>query len=175
MMVLMGCVLLLTVVTLGLGSLCMFPLFIVFIPLAILVYAMLEQSVAAILVDDMSIADAIRRAWELVKRNFIAMALLCVLIYLAYMIIGMVISIPMMIPFFGMFTGMFFNQGAQPPDFAVFQKIFRSMMWLMLAFSPLYAVLQGFLLAFMQAIWTLTYLRLSRPVDRQPVVIEANA
>ena len=57
----------------------------------------------------------------------------------------------------------------------VFQNLFRNMMLWMLVFSPFYAVLQGFLLAFMQAAWTLTYMRLTKPMDNRPVVIEANA
>jgi len=171
-MLLVGCVVLLSVVTLGLGALCMFPLFIVFIPLAILLYAMVEQALAAILVDNMGIGNALQRAWELVRKNLVAMAVISILIYLASMVIGMIISIPMMIPFFGMI----FNLNTQqPPDMVLFQKLFRSTIVLMLVFSPLYAVLQGFLLAFMQSVWTLTYLRLTRPADNQPVVIEANA
>src|SRR5512141_3135747 len=130
---------------------------------------------AAILVDDLGIGGALQRAWELVKKNILVMVIISILIYLAYMIVSMIISIPMMIPFLGMFFEMFFNTGAQqPPDFAAFPKIARNMMLWMLAFSPLYAILQGFLLAFLQAIWTLTYMRLSRPADHQPVVIEAN-
>lgn len=172
MMLLAGCVILLSVVTLGLGLLCMFPLFIVFIPIAILVYALVEQAVAAILVDNLGIGGAIQRAWDLVRRNFVAMAVISILIYLASMIIGMVISIPMMVPFFGMF----FNLNTQqPPNMVVFQNLFRNMMLWMLALSPIYAVLQGFLLAFMQAIWTLTYMRITRPMENPPAVIEANA
>lgn len=170
-----GCLILLGVITAGIGFLCIVPLMLLFIPVAILVYAIMEQAMAAILVDDLGIGGALQRAWDVVKKNFIVMVIISILVYLAYMLVSMIISIPMMIPFFGMFSRMFFNSGAQQPDFAAFQKIFRNMMLWMLVFSPIYAVLQGFLLAFMQAIWTLTYLRISRPVDQRPVVIEANA
>jgi hypothetical protein len=172
MMVLMGCVALFVVLTLGFGMLCMIPLFLLYIPLAILVYAMVEQAMAAVVVDNLGFGAAIQRAWELVRKNFLAMAIMSVLIYLAYMVIGMIISVPMMIPFFGMFFHLS-TQGA--PDFAAFDKIFRNMMLWMLVFSPLYAVLQGFLLAFMQALWMLTYMRVAKPADNQPIVIEANA
>jgi hypothetical protein len=172
MMLLVGCVLVVSLLTLGLGALCMFPLFIVFIPLALLIYAMVEQALAAILVDNLGMGGAIQRAWELVKKNLVPMAVISILIYLASMIIGMIIAIPMLIPFFGMF----FNLSTQqPPDFASFEKIFRNMMLWMLVFSPLYAVLQGFLLAFMQSVWTLTYMRLTGSTDNRPVIIEANA
>jgi hypothetical protein len=173
---LMGCLLLLAVLTAGIGFLCVLPLMLVLIPVTILVYAMMEQALSAILVDDIGIGVALQRAWELVKRNILVMVILSILIYLAYTIIGMIISIPIMIPFLGMFSRMIFNTSTQqPPDFEAFGNTFRNMMLWMLAFSPLYAVLQGFLLAFMQSVWTLTYLRLSRLAADHPVVIEANA
>lgn len=175
-MLLMGCLLLLAVLTAGIGFLCVLPLMLVFIPVTILVYAMMEQALSAILVDDLGIGAALQRAWELVKRNILVMVIISILIYLAYTIIGMIISIPIMIPFLGMFSRMIFNTSTQQqPDFEAFGNTFRNMMLWMLAFSPLYAVLQGFLLAFMQSVWTLTYLRLSRPAADHPVVIEANA
>jgi hypothetical protein len=133
---------------------------------------MVEQAVAAILVDNMGIGGAIQRAWDLVRKNLVVMAVISILIYLASMIIGMIISVPMMIPLFGMF----FNLNTQqPPDMVVFQNLFRNMMLWMLALSPIYAILQGFLLAFMQAIWTLTYMRITKPLDNPPAVIGANA
>jgi len=169
---LMGCLILFSVITLGFGALCFIPFFIALIPLLILVYALMEQSIAAIVVDNLGVWSALQRGWELVRKNILAMAVLSILVYLAYMVIGMLISIPMMIPFFGMFLNL---NAQQPPDISSFNQIFRNMMWWMLAFSPLYAVLQGFLLAFMQSAWTLTYMRLSRPVENPPAVIEANA
>jgi hypothetical protein len=171
-LLLAGCVLISSVLTLGVGLLCTFPLFLVLIPAMILVYAVLEQGVAAILVDDLRVGAAIQRAWEVVKGNFVVMLVISILIYLAYMLISMMISIPMLLPLFGT---MFKLDPQRPPDMAFFQNLFRNMMLWMLVFTPFYAVLQGFLLAFMQSVWTLTYMRLSRPVADHPVVVEANA
>ena len=163
----MACIGVLSVITLGLGVICAFPLFILFIPLAILSYSFTEQGVSAVVVDDLGISDALQRAWTLVKKNFGVMALMSIIIYLASMIVGMVISVPMMIPMFGFISSM----GVEP-DFEAFDKIFRNMTWWMLAFSPLYAVFQGILLAFMQSAWTLTYMRLTRkPVSSDVTTI----
>jgi len=69
------------------------------------------------------------------------------------------------------------------PDFQSFNKMFRNVTLWMLAFSPLYAVFQGILFAFMQSAWTLTYIRLthktdggniSAPIDVDPVQPEDN-
>lgn len=168
--VFMGCMVLLSIVTLGLGTLCMFPMMLVLIPLAIAVYAGLELGMSAVLVDNLDFSTAIRRAWELTRKNIGAVAILSVIIYLISMIIGMVIAVPMMVPMFGFI----FNMGAEP-DMQAFERLFRNMTIWMLAFSPLYAILQGFVMTFMQSAWTLTYMRLVSPQDNVPAIVEANA
>ena len=161
----------LSVITFGFGAVCAFPLMLLFIPLWILVYALMEQSIAAIVVDNLNFSSALQRAWELVKKNLGVMALISIIIYLGFMIVGMIISVPMMIPMFGFI----FNNMTSEPDMQAFQSLTRNMVWWMLAFSPIYAVFQGILLTFMQAAWTLTYMRLTKPQVNVPVAPEANA
>lgn len=170
-MVSMACIGLLSVATLGFGILCIFPMFLLFIPLAILVYAIMEQGMAAVFVDDLGVSAALQRAWELVKQNFGVMALMSIIIYLGVTVISMIISVPMMIPMFGFIS----NMGTEP-DLQQLERLTRSMIWWMLAFSPLYTVFQGLLLAFMQSVWMLTYMRLTKPhPGNAPVTLEANA
>jgi hypothetical protein len=171
MMVLMACMVLVSIFTLGIGASCIFPLFLLFIPLAILVYAVMEQGVAAVFVDNLNVSSALQRAWELVKKNLGVMALLSVIIYLGSAIVGMLISIPMMIPIFGII----FNMGSEP-DVQSFERLSRTMILWMLVFSPFYAVIQGILLTFMQSVWTLTYMRLTRsPQPLQLLPVEATS
>jgi hypothetical protein len=169
-MAVVACIVLLSVFTFGFGAICAFPIFILFIPLAILVYAITEQGMSAVLVDDLGVSSALQRAWELLKENLGVMALMSIILYLGSMIIGMIISIPMMIPMFGFIL----NMGSEP-DIQSFERLTRSMILWMLAFSPFYAVFQGLLLTFMQSAWTLTYMRLTKPQDSAPVILEANA
>lgn len=170
MMVLVGCLVAFSIVTLGIGTICLFPIFLLFIPLGILVYVLMEQGIAAVLVDNLGVTDALQRAWELVKKNIGVMVLMSVILYVGATLVSMVISIPMLIPMFGFIA----NMGTEP-DFQSFERLSRNMILWTLAFSPLYAVLQGILLTFMQSAWTLTYLRLTKPQDHVPVILEANA
>jgi hypothetical protein len=171
MMVFMACIVLVSIFTFGIGALCIFPVFLLFIPLAILVYAVMEQGVAAVFVDNLSLSSALQRAWELVKKNLGVMALLSVIIYLGSAIVGMIISIPMMIPMFGFI----FNLGSEP-DVQSAARLSRTMILWMLAFSPLYAIFQGILLTFMQSMWTLTYMRLTRSIQpSQLLPVEATS
>jgi hypothetical protein len=169
-MVFMACIVLLSVLTFGLGALCAFPGFIVFIPLAIFVYAFMEQGVSAVLVDNLGVSSALQRAWELVKKNLGVMALMSLIIYFGSMIVSMIISVPMLIPMFGFLL----NMGSEP-DMQALERLTRNMMLWTLAFSPLYAIIQGVLLTFMQSAWTLTYLRLTRSTQWQPLPRSAEA
>ena len=162
----------LSVFTLGIGALCALPLIILFIPLGLLVYALMEQAISAILVDNLGISMALQRAWELVKKNLGVMAIMSIIIYFGSMIVGMIISVPMMIPMFGFI----FNMGSEP-DLQALERLTRNITLWMLAFSPLYAVFQGLLLTFMQSAWVLTYLRLTRGPNPEslPRTVESTA
>jgi hypothetical protein len=159
-----GCITLLSLLTFGIAALCTIPLFILTIPLVILVYALMEQGISAVLVDNLGFSSALQRAWELVKQNLGVMALLSIILYLGATVISMVITVPMMIPMFGFL----FNMGSEP-DFESIDRLFRNMTVWMLALSPLYALLQGIMLAYMQSVWTLTYMRLTRSFKMEPV------
>ena len=167
-MIFTACIAFLGVLTFGIAALCIIPIILLFIPLGILVYAIVEQGMAAVIVDDLRTFSALQRAWELIRKNLGVMALMSIIIYFGSMIASMIISIPMMIPMFGFMFNM-----SSPPDPASFDRLFRNMMWWMLAFSPFYAVFQGILLTFMQSAWTLTYLRLTRSPQLQPLPSEA--
>ena len=159
-----GCITLLSLLTFGIAALCTIPLFILTIPVVTLVYALMEQGISAVLVDDLGFSSALRRAWELVKKHLGVMALLSIILYLGATVISMIISVPIMIPMFGFL----FNMGSEP-DFESIDRLFRNMTVWMLALSPLYALLQGILLAYMQSVWTLTYMRLTRSFNIEPV------
>jgi hypothetical protein len=172
-MIFAACVIVLSLLTFGIGALCVMPLLILFIPLGILVFALMEQAVSAILVDNLGFSDALQRAWELVRKNLGVMALLSLIIYLASTVIGMFIAFPMMIPMFGFIL----NMGSEP-DLESFDRLYQNMNVWMLAFSPIYAVLQGILLTYMQSTWTLTYLSLTRATNALqslPGTVEASA
>ncbi len=173
MLILIAGVILLSFLTLGIGLLCAFPLFILLILGAILGYALMEQGVSAVLVDHLGVSSALQRAWELVKKNLGAMTLMSLINYLVAIVLVMIISIPMMISMSGFIP----NPGPEP-DVQSLERLSRNMILWMLAFLPFYAVLQGVLLTLIQSVWTLTYLRLTRsttPSQPLPGTVEARS
>jgi hypothetical protein len=146
-----------SVLTLGIGLLCAFPLLILFILELILAYALVEQGVSAVLVDNLGVSGALQRAWELVKKNPGVMTLMSLISYLVAIVAIMIISIVMMIPMFGSMS----NLGSEP-NVQSFERPSHNIILWMLAFLSFYAVFQGILLTFLQSVWTLIYLRLTR-------------
>jgi hypothetical protein len=64
--VLFGCMALFGMVTAGIGFICLQPLFILFYPIMIVLYAVIEQSQAAVVADDLGVVEAISRGWNVV-------------------------------------------------------------------------------------------------------------
>ena len=157
MLIMVASVILVSALTLGLGLLCVFPLFILLIYVAIQAYALVEQAVSAVLVDHLGVSSALQRAWELVMKNPGVMTLMSLINYLVAIVLIMIISIPMMISTSGFRP----NLGLEP-DVQSFERLSRSTILWMLALLPFYAVLQGVLVTLVQSVWTLIYLRLTR-------------
>jgi hypothetical protein len=141
--------------TLGIGLLCVVPLFILLIFGAILGYALMEQAASAVLVDNLRMSNALQRAWELVMNNPGMMTLMSIINYLGAIVAVLIITILTTIPMFGS------NLGSEP-DVQSFERLSRNLILWMLAILPFYAVFQGVLVTFLQSVWTLIYLRLTR-------------
>ena len=160
MLILIAGVILFSFLTLGIGLLCALPLFILLIFGTILVYALMEQAVSAVLVDHLGVSDALQRAWKLVQKNLGVMTLMSLINYFVAIVLIMIISIPMMISTSGFIP----NLGSES-QVQLFERLSRNIILWMLVFLPFYAVLQGVLLTLVQSVWTLTYLRLTHPTD----------
>jgi len=167
--VIFGCIILFGTVTMGLGFICIQPLFLLMYPLMLVLYAIIEESLVAVVVDDLGATDAIRRGWELVKANFWRIALISLIVYLGIGILSSIVMVPFMVPFFFM---PFFSQ-----DFSNFDV--RNMMLAAGGFSllilPVMALVQGVTITFLKATYAIVYLRLTKPQDNVPAILEENA
>jgi hypothetical protein len=146
-------VILVSLLTLGIGLLCALPLFILLILMAILGYALMEQGVSAVLIDNLGVSSALQRAWDLVQKNLGVMTRMSLISYVIAIVAITIISLPMMIP-----ASNLGSESALQP----FERLSGNTILWILVFLPIYVVLQGILLTFLQSVWTLTYLRLTR-------------
>lgn len=155
-----GCMALAGTVTMGLGFICLQPLVLLMYPLMIVLYGFIEESQAAVIVDDLGVTDAIKRGWELVRANFWRIILVSLIVYLGIGFLSSIVMVPFMIPFF-FFP--FFMDGSQ------FEMNIRTMMLIFGGFSllliPIMALVQGVTITFLKSTYTLVYLRLTRKPD----------
>ena len=153
------------VITAGVGFICLLPLICLLIPVLWAVSVVIEQANAAIVLENLGIGDGLRRGWEVVRNNPGPMIILALILFIGSGVIGFIIALPVIaavLPFvFGAATN-----NTNPIWFGVVCCAI---------YFPILLVLNGILTAYMQTVWALTYMRLTKPHDNAPVIIEANA
>jgi hypothetical protein len=157
----------LSVVTLGIASICMAPLSFLLYPAMFVWYIWMEQSMAAIVVDNMNVTDAAKQGWQVFRNNIAGVAVIGLVLYFGASIIGMIAVMPLMVPFFAL-------------PFAMGVEEFNRTILVVAGvcatiYLPLFAVFQGAMIALMKSGWILTYLRLTRSPKLQalPGTVEA--
>ena len=156
-----------SVITAGIGAICLLPLICLLIPLLWAFSVVIEQANVAIVLENLSIGDGFRKGWEVVRANVGPVLVLTLIIFIGSGIVGFIIAIPLIA--------------------AVLPLIFSAAsnttgpIWITViccaVYFPILLVLSGILNAYVQSVWTLTYLRLTGkpPQDNPPVLLEANA
>jgi membrane-anchored glycerophosphoryl diester phosphodiesterase (GDPDase) len=158
-----------TALTAGIGVLCLVPLICLLIPLGWALSVVIEQANAAIVVDDLGIGDGIRKGWEVVRNNIGTMILLALILFIGSAVVGFIIAIPVAAATIPLLFGL----SAQNNTVGV--ALWPALLCCAVYF-PVLLVLNGIITAYMQSVWTLAYLRLTRPAaTTPPEVLEANA
>ena len=154
---------LLGIVPLFLGCLCLL------IPALFVVSMIIRQAENAIVLEDLRVLPAISRGWEVFRANLGPIILMAILLTVIGIIAGLIIAIPVLaivVP-----TAITFALGrAQNWTPMIFAGICLCL------YIPVVWLLNGILTAYIESVWTLTYMRLTaKPQDHAPVVVEANA
>ena len=157
-----------SLVTLGFGMICMMPLTFLQYPAMLIWYIWMEQSMSAVVVDNMSVIEAARHSWELFRKNLWTYVLFGLVLYFGVSIISMIVMMPMLIPFF------FLPFAFESAELGRMTLVIAGLCLLVLA--PIVAVFQGGAMALMKSGWVITYLRLTRsPSEPQPVLQPVSA
>ena len=167
MLVFFACTTIASIATLGLASICLQPLFLLFFPLILLLMTFMEQAEAAVVVDGLSLVDAAKRSYDLVRANLLTFTLLIVVIYFGMTMLSSFIVIPFMIPMF------FFMIPGLESGMLDFSNIILLQAIFMAVLLPIMAVVQGVSLTYLKSAMMVTYLRLARPASApQPALQE---
>lgn len=155
------------IVTAGIGFLCLIPLLCIMVPLSWVVMAIIEQAQNAIVIEDLNMLDGFKRGWEIVKANAVPIIIMMLILGIGSGIIGVIIALPIIIAVVPAVIGMAVSQQTLTPFYIAAACC--------VAYFPVLIFFNGVLTAYIQASWTLTYLRLVKPQEEAPVIIEANA
>ncbi|HEU0296178.1 MAG TPA: hypothetical protein VFR47_25810 [Anaerolineales bacterium] len=165
MLMIQGVVMLVTILTFGLGMFCMMPFMFLTYPALYLVIVWMEQAMNGIIIDDQSVMEAARQGWYLIRNNLLVFGLMALVIYFG---VGMVVGammMPLMTPMFILPIGFMENT----PNWTILVIALLGM----LVLAPLYALLSGWAMAFTKSAWVFTYLRLTRSTNESQPLLQA--
>jgi len=155
----------LTIVTLGLAAICMTPLLFLMYPALYIAIVWMEQAMNGIIVDNMTVMEAARQGWNLVRNNLMSVALMALVIYVGIGFVTGIVMVLMLTPFFIVSISFMENE----PNLT----ILSISLLCTVAFIPLFAFISGWSMILTKSAWVLTYLRLTRGSAAQPVLLEA--
>lgn len=168
MLIMQAIVFALIIGTMGLGAMCITPLSLLMYPFMFAAVVWMELAMNSIIIDGMTVKDAIRSGWQLIRKNLLAIVLVMIVVYFGVSMVSMIVVLPMMTPFFVAPLALFEGE----PNWT----ILALSLLCSLAFVPPYAVLTGWAMTFTKSAWVFTYLRLTRsPGAPQPVLQEVPA
>ena len=156
-----------TIFTLGLAIICLLPLCCVLIPVFWVLTTFVEMANVAVVVEDLSIIDGLKRGWEVFTGNLGEMILMGLVLVLGGMFVGMLIALPLiltMIPLMlGIMTAIFGDTEALAAGGVIVSAL------CCVAYLPVLIVIGGIVRAYIGSAWTLTYLRLTKgPAVEKP-------
>jgi len=140
-----------SILTLGLGLICLIPLICLLIPLgfAISIYTLLTQ--IALIVEELDIGAAFRRAWEIFRSNPGQIILMGLILGVGGFVVGLILAIPfflMVLPFVaGLVMG---------TDTSSLTGLTMTMIGILL-YLPVLLIAGAIMRTFITGSWTLTY------------------
>ena len=153
------------VVTLGFGVLLLIPLALLAVPLAWAVVVVLEQANVALIVEDISILEALKRAWLVVKAHLAEYLIMVLILILGVGLLGMlVLGLPVVLVAAPALVGLVANESNWSMAGIITSAVCFSL------YLPFLIVGTGILRSYIITAWTLTYLRLATPAPQAPLV-----
>ncbi|MGD8621864.1 MAG: hypothetical protein PVH60_07930 [Anaerolineales bacterium] len=144
-----------TVLTFGLGLLCLLPLICLLIPLAIVIGVYTTFTKVALIVEDLDIFTAFSRAWEVIRANVGDVIVMSLILLIGGGVISFLIALPFILVALPVILGLILDTNISM-TFGIVGGIVCTV-----AYLPILIVLNGILQTFLHGSWTLTYLRLT--------------
>lgn len=143
-----------TFATMGLGLICLIPLFCLLFPVGVFIGIVVEQANVALVVEDLGVGDALKRGWNISRENLGSMVIMGLILILGGGIVAFLISIPLIFIIFPAAAGLITGTQASIQTGLIFAGI------CLVFYLPVMMLLNGILQAYIKSAWTLTFLRL---------------
>ena len=150
----------LIVVTIGMASFCIQPIMILLTPMMFLMIGVLEAAQIAIILENMSIMDAIKHALQVVRTHVWKYVIITLIVYFGSMILTSIVITPLMMPLFILPVLLEFGQEISMQSMALISVLFFCI------FFPIMILISSLLGVFMKTSLNLTYLRLTSPAEK---------
>ncbi|HNO93117.1 MAG TPA: hypothetical protein PKJ84_03035 [Anaerolineales bacterium] len=161
------CMTALTLVTMGIASICLQPIMLLLTPLSFLVGAVLYGALVAVIDEGLGALDAVKRAVQVVRDHVWKFVVISLIAYFGSMVVSSIFTFPLMIP--AMFGPALIESGVDITG-NTFALIFIPFLCI---FGVLMAFVSGVTGTFIAASMEISYLQLSRPVPE--VIFAADA
>ena len=162
-----------SVVTLGIGLLCFIPLICLLVPLGWAVSIVIKQAIIALLVDDLSITEALSRGWQVVRSRITDYLVMGLILLVGAWIITIIFSLPQLFALAPLLSAIF--QGAWTNEWANLLDGLWFTVACLVGYWPVLLILRGILNSFTETAWVLTYLEASpdRSQPEEPPLLES--
>lgn len=141
------------------------------VPVMFVLGMIFRQAENAVVLENMGLLPAIARGWEVFKANLGPIILMAIILGVIGVVAGFLISIPFFLLIFPAMFAFFAVSalGGGGSGSLILISVCACI------FLPIALALQGVVISYTESAWTLTYMRLTKPQDAAPAVIEANA
>jgi hypothetical protein len=142
--------------------------------LAILVGFIVRMAENAIVVEDLPILGGVQRGWDVLVKNPGPILIIWLITVVIGFVAGIVIALPLLIVLVPLVFAFITNANSANFSFAPWLIAF---VCIICAYIPISWLARGILTTYIQSVWTLTYLRLTRPksIETIPAPAPANA
>ena len=155
----------LTVGTIGIFLICLIPLLCLLAPAMWVVSIIVEQANVALVVENLSISEAIKRGWQVVIGHIGNMIVMGLILIVGVSLIGVaIIGLPLLIVAAPATAGVIAGTTEAIRNGLIVSGI------LFLVYLPFLLVLSGILRAYISSAWTLTFMRLTAQPS-QPLIV----
>ena len=142
---------LMSILTLGIGLICFIPLICLLIPLgiALSIYTLLTQ--IALIVEELDIVAAFKRAWDVFRSNLGEVIVMGLILGVGGFIVGLILAIPFILMVLPFITGLIVNT-----ESSTIAGLSLTLIGILFYF-PVLLLASGIMRTFITGSWTLTY------------------